>query len=91
MTETSALSLDLSAVTANAATSSPSAWEDEVFYFLLVDRFSDGKEDGYRDLGGTLVAGTTPRYSAPDNGNAVTTFQDAAAWRQAGRSSPAGP
>jgi hypothetical protein len=84
MTETSALSLDLSAVTATAATSSPSAWEDEVFYFLLVDRFSDGNEDGYRDLGGNLVAGMTPMYSAADNGNAVTTSQDAAAWRQAG-------
>ena len=54
------------------------------FYFLLVDRFSDGKEDGYRDLGGNLVAGATRMYSAADNGNAVTASQDAAAWRQAG-------
>ena len=34
------------------ATPSPSAWADEVLYFLLVDRFSDGREDGVRDLAG---------------------------------------
>jgi glycosidase len=84
MTDTSAFGLDLSAVAANATMPSPSAWEDEVFYFLLVDRFSDGKENGYRDLGGNLVAGTTPMYSTVDNGNAVSNPQDAAAWRQAG-------
>ena len=32
------------------ATPSPSAWADEVLYFLLVDRFSDAREDGVRDL-----------------------------------------
>jgi hypothetical protein len=29
-------------------TPSPTAWEEEVLYFLLVDRFSDGNEKGYR-------------------------------------------
>lgn len=29
---------------------SPVAWEDQVIYFLLLDRFSDGNESGYRDL-----------------------------------------
>lgn len=28
---------------------SPIAWEDQVFYFLMLDRFSDGKEKGYKD------------------------------------------
>jgi hypothetical protein len=91
MTETSAFGLDLSAVAGNAATPSPSTWEDEIFYFLLVDRFSDGKEDGYRDLAGNLVAGTTPMYSTADNGDAVTTSQDATAWSKRGRSSLAVP
>jgi glycosidase len=63
---------------------SPAAWEDQVFYFLLVDRFSDGREDGYRDVDGQLVAGTTPRLTAADRGNAVTTPADAAHWRAAG-------
>jgi glycosidase len=84
MTDTSAFGIDLSAVAANATMPSPSAWEDEVFYFLLVDRFSDGKDNGYRDLGGNLVAGTTPMYSTVDNGSAVSNLQDAAAWREAG-------
>ena len=37
-------------------TPSPNAWEDQVLYFLLVDRFSDGNEKGYRDLNGNFVA-----------------------------------
>jgi glycosidase len=65
---------------------SPPAWEDEVLYFLLVDRFSDGQEDGYLDLDGTPVAGTTPLYTPADNGNAVRNDSDAATWRGAGTS-----
>jgi glycosidase len=63
---------------------SPAAWEDQVFYFLLVDRFSDGREDGYRDAHGQVVAGTTPPLTAADRGNAVTTPGDADRWRSAG-------
>ncbi len=63
---------------------SPTHWEDEVLYFLMVDRFSDDKEDGYRNLTGSAVAGSTPLYSPADNGNAVATAQDAATWRSAG-------
>ena len=28
---------------------SPIAWEDQAFYFLMLDRFSDGRENGYKD------------------------------------------
>jgi glycosidase len=76
--------LDFASVVAEPLTVSPSAWEDEVLYFLLVDRFSDGREDGVRDLAGTPAAGTTPMFRPADNGNAVTTETDAARWRQAG-------
>ena len=66
-------------------TSSPTAWEDEVLYFLLVDRFSDGNEKGYRDLDGNLVnTGTTPIFQPGDALNAVQTPVDAARWRNAG-------
>ena len=42
---------------------SPIAWEDQIFYFLMLDRFSDGKENGYKDNAGNLVrTGTTPLY-----------------------------
>jgi glycosidase len=63
---------------------SPQAWEDEVLYFLLVDRFAQGREEGYPL---TTPEGTTvPAYDPDvDNGNAVTTPEDAAQWRDAGR------
>lgn len=39
---------------------SPVAWEDEVLYFLLVDRFSDAKEyGGFADLKGVPINGRT--------------------------------
>lgn len=63
---------------------SPAAWEDQVLYFALVDRFSDGREDGYRDVDGAVVPGTTPPFTPADRGNAVATAEDAAAWRAAG-------
>ena len=66
-------------------TPSPTAWEDQVLYFLLVDRFSDGKEKGYRDLNGNVVStGTTPLFQPADALNAVQTEADAARWRDAG-------
>ncbi|HWA35309.1 MAG TPA: alpha-amylase family glycosyl hydrolase, partial [Cyclobacteriaceae bacterium] len=41
--------------------SSPAAWEDEVFYFLLLDRFSDGKEySGFFDVKGKSVTKNKP-------------------------------
>lgn len=47
---------------------SPSAWEDQVLYFLMLDRFSDGNETGYRDIAGNAVAaGTTPPFSFADD------------------------
>ncbi len=78
--------LEFTSLAARPLTPSPSAWEDEVLYFLLVDRFSDGNEDGYRDLAGQPVAGTTQAYRSADNGNAVGNELDAANWRQAGLS-----
>lgn len=42
---------------------SPRSWEDEVLYFLLVDRFSDGKERHYVNNQDRLEdAGVTPPY-----------------------------
>ncbi|MCX7097257.1 MAG: alpha-amylase family glycosyl hydrolase [Methylococcales bacterium] len=44
-------------------TPSPVAWEDQVLYFLMLDRFSDGKEKGYTDNDGKPVTtGTTPPF-----------------------------
>lgn len=45
---------------------SPVAWEDEILYFLLVDRFSDGKEyGGFADLNNMPVNGPTHNLTTP--------------------------
>lgn len=47
---------------------SPSTWEDEVLYFLMLDRFSDGKESGgFGDVAGRPVSG-------PDGGRTTALF-----------------
>ena len=57
---------------------SPQHWEDEIIYFLLVDRFSDGREDRFRGNDGNVVTtGSTPLFTPADNGNAVTSDADA--------------
>lgn len=71
-------SINFKQLTNRVYTQSPSAWEDRVFYFLLLDRFSDNTEMGFEGLA------TTPVYSASDNANAVQNEADAAAWRTAG-------
>jgi len=71
-------SIDFSQLVNRSFTPSPSAWEDQVFYFLLLDRFSDNNEAGF------TATGTTPLYSSSDNGNAVETSAAALAWRTAG-------
>ena len=64
---------------------SPVAWEDQVFYFLLVDRFSDNNEKGFKDIPGNVVtSGTTPLFTPADNRNAIQNAADASAWREAG-------
>src|ERR1700757_126617 len=66
--ERSLLELDFAALTRRSFTPSPAAWEDQVLYFLLLDRFSDGNEKGgYRDNEGRMVsAGVTPLYRSDD-------------------------
>ncbi len=68
--EKSLLDLDFGSLTRGTFTPSPSAWEDQVLYFLLLDRFSDGKEKGgYRDNEGRQVdTGFTPLYRPEDAG-----------------------
>lgn len=64
---------------------SPSAWEDQVLYFLMLDRFSDGQENGYKDNEGNIVkSGKTPPFTPTDAGNAIKTPEDAQRWREAG-------
>jgi glycosidase len=84
--EKSLLELNLQQLVANQRFfPSPTHWEDQVIYFLMLDRFSDGKEKLFRDNAGNLVTtGTTPPFTPADNGNAIQTTGDAASWRDAG-------
>lgn len=64
---------------------SPRAWEDHVFYFLLVDRFSDNRERGYKDVAGNIAtSGSTPLFTPADNRNAIQNEDEARRWREAG-------
>ena len=78
--------IDFNALTAGRTFfPSPAAWEDEVLYFLMLDRFSDGRETGYRDNAGALVTtGTTPPFQSSDRGNATSTPTDRQRWVDAG-------
>lgn len=68
--EKSLLELNFDALRRRKFTPSPAAWEDQVLYFLLLDRFSDGNEkDGYRDNADHPVhGGSTPLYRPEDSG-----------------------
>src|SRR5262245_1903330 len=79
--EKSLLELDFARLTQRSFTPSPEAWEDQVLYFVLLDRFSDGNEkDGYRDNEDLPVrTGQTPMYQ-PENPGRV----DYDAWFRAG-------
>ncbi|MDD5363727.1 MAG: alpha-amylase family glycosyl hydrolase [Gallionellaceae bacterium] len=73
--------VDWTALRRPAYTPSPAAWEDQVLYFLMLDRFSDGREQGYRDNDGNPVAtGATPLFRFPDDAYAA----DRAVWADAG-------
>jgi glycosidase len=78
--------LDLARAGAEPKTPSPSAWEDEVLYFLLIDRFSDGRESMPSSSQPPAADADTPLYTPADNGGAVQTPDDADRWREAGRS-----
>jgi glycosidase len=77
--------LDLAALTRREFFPSPDAWEDQVLYFLMLDRFSNGDERGYRGNDGRLVAaGSIAPFEPGDAESAVGTEAEAAAWREAG-------
>ena len=64
---------------------SPAAWEDEVRYFLMLDRFSDGRENLFLDNNGNAVTtGSTPPFQATDRSNATTTTTERQKWFDAG-------
>src|SRR4029453_13642159 len=86
MPEKSLRDLDLAGLIAGRSYfPSPQHWEDQVLYFLMVDRFSDGAENLFRDNQAQIVTtGPPPPFFPEANGNAVRTESDAGRWRDAG-------
>ncbi|GJL66849.1 MAG: alpha-amylase [Nitrospirales bacterium] len=81
MTEKNLQEVNLPSLSDRKFFPSPAAWEDQVLYFLMLDRFSDGQEKGYRSNAGTIVRrGSTPLFQSTDAGNA-----DASHWKAAGQ------
>ncbi|MFN0030485.1 MAG: alpha-amylase family glycosyl hydrolase [Acidimicrobiales bacterium] len=77
MAPRSVTELDLTAIP-HAVSPSPEAWEDEVLYFLMLDRFSDGNEHGYIANNGTQALGTTPKLVDADrHSSAIDTWSKA--------------
>jgi glycosidase len=77
--------IDFDRLTRRSFYPSPDAWEDQVLYFLMLDRFSDGRENAHLDNDGNPVtAGSTPPFQPADRGNATRTAADRAAWSEAG-------
>lgn len=85
MVEKSLAEIDFKALSSRKFFPSPIAWEDQVLYFLMLDRFSDGNENGYKDNSGNIVkTGTTPLFTPKDAGNAFKTPEEAQKWRDSG-------
>lgn len=83
--ETSLSEIDFNALCGKRFFPSPEAWEDQVFYFLLLDRFSDGNEKGCLGNDGKPVStGSAAAFQPADSGNAISSEKQAAEWREAG-------
>jgi glycosidase len=63
--------IDFGNLTKRPYTPSPDCWADQILYFLMLDRFSDGNEKGgYRDARGQPVTtGMTPLATSDDIGS----------------------
>jgi glycosidase len=77
--------IDFANLTKRKYTPSPDCWSDQVLYFVMLDRFSDGNEKGgYRDAHGQPVTmGATPLATSDDIGS-VPYWQwlsEAAGWQ----------
>jgi glycosidase len=77
--------IDFKTLTRSAYFPSPAAWEDQVLYFLLVDRFSDGKEKDFTgNEGNVFSSGSTSVFTPSDFENAIRTDPEASDWNDAG-------
>ncbi len=83
--ETRLSEIDFKALRKRTFFPSQEAWEDQVFYFLLLDRLSDVNEKDCRDNSGNMEGtGSTALFQPVDNGNANKHEALASDWREAG-------
>jgi len=77
--------IDFASLTKRRYTPSPACWADQILYFLMLDRFSDGNEKGgYRDVQGQPVTtGRTPLAAGADIGTVpyCQWLSDAPGWQ----------
>jgi glycosidase len=77
--------IDFASLIKREYTPSPDCWTDQVLYFLILDRFSDGNEKGgYRDSQDQPVTvGTTPLATSGDIGSVPywQWFSEAQGWQ----------
>lgn len=70
----------------NNYTPSPKAWEDQVLYFMMTDRFSNNEENNYLDnTGKPIKNGSIPLFNKRDIGNAVKSNAAQQTWDNAGK------
>jgi glycosidase len=83
MSEKRLTELDWATLTSRSFHPSPLAWEDQVLYFLLLDRFSNGSEQGghRNNANAPVSSGSTPLFDlVEDYGNATETAARGEAW-----------
>ena len=64
--------IDFAKLTNRTYTPSPACWSDQVLYFVMLDRFSDGNErDGYHDAQDRPVTSGATRLATVDDEGSV--------------------
>lgn len=65
---------------------SPLSWGDQVIYFLMLDRFSDGQENNYYDSQGNVVrTGKTPLFKPEYQELVIKTRKHRKKWEKSGQ------
>ncbi|KAI9768822.1 MAG: hypothetical protein M1840_004636 [Geoglossum simile] len=85
MTEKSVADIDWVPFLAQSFHPSPVAWEDQVVYFLLPDRFSSNDERDYLNNNGNYVhQGSTAKFNPATDKDSLGGPKDEKTWRDAG-------
>ncbi|KAI9773233.1 MAG: hypothetical protein M1839_002195 [Geoglossum umbratile] len=85
MTEKTVADIDWTPLLAQSFHPSPVAWEDQVVYFLLPDRFSNNDERDYLDINGNHVhRGSAAKFNPATDKDSLGDPEGENTWRDAG-------